>query len=66
MRSMANITAALTANAALSTNAGWDPKKDFAGLGAAAWTIPAVVVPAASSVSSVPISNLPHHVLTTG
>ena len=43
---------ALTANPSLSTTATWDPKKDFVGLGVAAWTSSALVVPAASSANS--------------
>lgn len=43
---------ALTANPSLSTNATWDPKKDFTGLGIAAWTTSVVVVPAASPANT--------------
>ena len=43
---------ALTANPALSTNANWDPKKDFTGLGVAAWTSSAILVPVASPVNT--------------
>ena len=43
---------ALTANPSLSTNAGWDPKKDFNGLGIAAWTTSAVIVPANSPANT--------------
>ncbi len=39
---------AITANPSLSPNATWDPKKDFTGLGVAAWSAAAIVVPAAS------------------
>ena len=43
---------ALTANPSLSTNAAWDPKKDFTGLGIAAWTSSAILVPAASPANT--------------
>jgi tripartite-type tricarboxylate transporter receptor subunit TctC len=43
---------AITANPSLSTNAAWDPKRDFAGLGVAAWSAAAIVVPAASPAAS--------------
>lgn len=44
---------AITANPALSTNATWDPKRDFSGLGVAAWTSSALLVPAGSPANSV-------------
>jgi tripartite-type tricarboxylate transporter receptor subunit TctC len=43
---------AITANPALGTNATWDPKKDFAALGVAAWSAAAIVVPASSPANS--------------
>ena len=43
---------AITANPSLSTNAAWDPKRDFTGLGVAAWSAAAIVVPAASPAAS--------------
>ncbi len=43
---------AITANPSLSTNAGWDAKKDFTGLGVAAWTSSALLVPASSSANT--------------
>ena len=43
---------AITANPALSTNANWDSKKDFTGLGVAAWTSSAILVPAASPANT--------------
>jgi tripartite-type tricarboxylate transporter receptor subunit TctC len=43
---------ALTANPALSTNANWDPKKDFTGLGVVAWISSAILVPAASPATN--------------
>lgn len=43
---------AIVANPNLSTNANWDPKKDFTGLGIAAWTTAAIIVPANSQANS--------------
>ena len=43
---------AITANPSLSANAAWDPKKDFTGLGVAAWSVSAVVVPANSPANT--------------
>ncbi|MBL8381981.1 MAG: tripartite tricarboxylate transporter substrate binding protein [Burkholderiales bacterium] len=43
---------AITANPFLGTNAAWDPKRDFVGLGVAAWSAAAIVVPAASPANS--------------
>ena len=43
---------AITANPSLSTNAMWDPKKDFTGLGVAAWSVSAVVVPVNSPANT--------------
>ena len=43
---------AITANPALGTNATWDPKKDFASLGVAAWSAAAIVVPGNSPANS--------------
>ena len=43
---------AITANPFLSTNATWDAKKDFTGLGVAAWSAAAIVVPATSPANS--------------
>jgi tripartite-type tricarboxylate transporter receptor subunit TctC len=43
---------AITANPSLSPNATWDPKRDFTGLGVAAWSAAAIVVPAASPAGS--------------
>ncbi|CAN0423082.1 unnamed protein product, partial [Phaeothamnion confervicola] len=43
---------AITANPSLSANAAWDPKRDFTGLGVAAWSAAAIVVPAASPAAS--------------
>ena len=43
---------AITANPALGTNATWDPKKDFAALGVAAWSAAAIVVPGNSPANS--------------
>jgi tripartite-type tricarboxylate transporter receptor subunit TctC len=43
---------ALTANPYLGTNATWDPKRDFTGLGVAAWSASAIVVPANSPANT--------------
>lgn len=43
---------AIAANPFLSTNASWDPKKDFTALGVAAWSAAAVVVPANSPANT--------------
>ena len=43
---------AITANPSLGINANWDPKKDFTGLGVAAWSAAAVVVPANSPANT--------------
>ena len=43
---------AITANPSLSTNATWDPKKDFTGLGVIVWTNTAIVVAAKSPAGS--------------
>lgn len=43
---------AITANPSLSTNAAWDPKKDFTGLSVVAWSASALVVPANSPANT--------------
>ena len=43
---------AITANPSLGINASWDPKRDFTGLGVAAWSAAAVVVPANSPANT--------------